>query len=141
MYKNGRHEALWFCGGGKGSGHAIIKCLRGPSYQHSPAHSTMQYIKTYPSPTTLDPSKYHIYSLRRPTKNLKVICMILLTKHDFIYKMLCVGGGRKKPEKIKNSPFGCPPIPLLRYGGQPFSGVRECRKTSRTYPKWEGEMI
>ena len=44
--------------------------------------------------------------------------------NDFIYKMLYVGDGRKNLE-MKNSPFGCSPIPLLRYGGRLFSGVRE----------------
>ena len=30
-YKNRRHEALWFCGEGEGTGHDITNCLRDPS--------------------------------------------------------------------------------------------------------------
>ena len=38
-----------------------------------------------------------------------------------------LGMGEKKNE-TKNSLFGYPPTPLLRYGVQLFSGVRERRK-------------
>ena len=34
-------------------------------------------------------------------------------------------GMGEKTLKRKNSPFGCPPIPLLRYAGWLLSGVRE----------------
>ena len=49
--------------------------------------------------------------------------MILFTKNDFIYKMWCVMGVGENREK--NSPFGFPPIPLLRYGGRLFFSVKE----------------
>ena len=66
-YKNGRHEALWFYGEGEGSGHAITNCLRDHSLPLLPTHSTVQHIEIPPSPTTLHPPKYRIYSMRRPT--------------------------------------------------------------------------
>ena len=48
---------------------------------------------------------------------------------EMIIYMNVMGMGEKTPKREKETKlFGCPPIHLLRYGGQLFSGVWECRK-------------
>ena len=65
--------------------------------------------------------------------------MILFTIYDLLtVDMMGMG---EKPRNIykrktkKNSPFGCPPI--YKIGSRLFSGAKE-PKTSRTYPRWDG---
>ena len=95
-------QGLKFGGEGEGCGLALTMfLLRGPSWPHSPTHSTIQYIVIHPSPCALLPPKYHICSMKKDLlKTLEVM-------HDFIYKLWFYqmnsydGDGRKTPKYIQ----------------------------------------
>ena len=112
----------------EGKGAVITNCLRDPSLPHSPTHSTVQYIDIHPSPTTLHPPKYQIYSMRRPNLKSRDEMNDLIYKTRFYLQNVVCWGWEKKPRNENITRLVALPSPLLRYGARLFSGVRERRK-------------